>query len=213
MFGMLTATAGIVGVAIGKFSSDAWKKEKTFEDGRQSKPGNQRADAEICAIGQFVLASGILLALFAAKNYPKITWAAGLFGMIGGCVNWALMVNMTMEVCKPSIRSTANAVQMFAGHVLGDAFSPLLIGAIADKLTSNRESSYFADFTALQYGMLFCPLMSVIGGMCFLIAANHIVEDKKKVDDAVKSAYQKLTDSSEMIQNTSSSEDSVRNAV
>ena len=39
--------------------------------------------------------------------------------MIGGCVNWALMVNMTMEVCKPSIRSTANAVQMFAGHVLG----------------------------------------------------------------------------------------------
>lgn len=133
--------------------------------------------------------------------------------MIGGCVNWALMVNMTMEVCKPSIRSTANAVQMFAGHVLGDAFSPLLIGAIADKLTSNRESSYFADFTALQYGMLFCPLMSVIGGMCFLIAANHIVEDKKKVDDAVKSAYQKLTDSSEMIQNTSSSEDSVRNAV
>ena len=87
-----------------------------------------------------------------------------------------------MEVCKPSIRSTANAVQMFAGHVLGtflrcsywiidnhlgDAFSPLLIGAIADKLTSNRESSYYADFQALQYGMLFCPLMSVIGE-CFV---------------------------------------------
>ena len=49
--------------------------------------------------------------------------------------------------------------------------------------------------------------------MCFLIAANHIVEDKKKVDEQVKTAYQKLTDSSELIQNTSSSEDSVRNAV
>ena len=49
--------------------------------------------------------------------------------------------------------------------------------------------------------------------MCFLIAANHIVEDKKKVEEQVKSAYQKLTDSSELIQNTSSSEDSVRNAV
>ena len=39
--------------------------------------------------------------------------------MIGGCVNWALMVTMTMVVFKPAIRSTANAVQMFAGHVLG----------------------------------------------------------------------------------------------
>ena len=77
---MLTAIAGIVGVAVGKISSDAWKKEKTVNDGRQTVPGNQRADAEICAIGQFVLASGILLALFAAKNYPTVTWAAGLIG-------------------------------------------------------------------------------------------------------------------------------------
>ena len=40
--------------------------------------------------------------------------------MIGGCVNWALKVNMTMDVCRLSIRATANAVQMFAGHVLGN---------------------------------------------------------------------------------------------
>ena len=43
--------------------------------------------------------------------------------MIGGCVNWALMVTMTMVVCKPAIRSTANAVQMFAGHVLGKSIN------------------------------------------------------------------------------------------
>lgn len=46
-----------------------------------------------------------------------------LIGMIGGCVNWALMVTMTMVVCKPAIRSTANAVQMFAGHVLGKSIN------------------------------------------------------------------------------------------
>ena len=39
--------------------------------------------------------------------------------MIGGCVNWALMVNMTMYTCLPKRRSTANAVQMFTGHILG----------------------------------------------------------------------------------------------
>jgi len=206
-FGILTAIAGIVGVAIGKISSDAWTKERVV--GGQRKPGNQRADAEICAIGQFVLACGIFGALFGAKEYPNVTWACGLIGMIGGCVNWALMVTMTMVVCKPAIRSTANAVQMFAGHVLGDAFSPFLVGAISDKLKSNREPSYYADFTALQYGMILCPLLSVIGGMCFLIAANHIVADKKKVEEEVKTAYQKLTDSSEMFQSSSSSEGSV----
>ena len=89
-FGMLTAIAGIVGVAIGKITSDAWKKEKTMNDGRQLT-GNQRADAEICAIGQFVLASGILLALFAAKNYPTVTWAAGLIG------NYLLILSFFFE--------------------------------------------------------------------------------------------------------------------
>ena len=109
--------------------------------------------------------------------------------MIGGCVNWALMVNMTMYTCLPKRRSTANAVQMFTGHILGkfvhftrfsfqfpffleefsnvifsgDAFSPLLIGIIAEKLQSGRPESYYAEFTSLQYGMLLCPLLSALG--------------------------------------------------
>ena len=156
--------------------------------------------------------------------------------MIGGCVNWALMVNMTMYTCLPKRRSTANAVQMFTGHILGksvrftfnfrifseqvadsrkilgklgsisgklihlllltwmsfpksdrkfarvdqikspnfrgriflwnflgDAFSPLLIGIIAEKLQSDRPESYYAEFTSLQYGMLLCPLLSALG--------------------------------------------------
>ena len=42
-----------------------------------------------------------------------------------------------------------------------------------------------------------------------MLAANHIVEDKKTVDDEIKTAYQKLTDSSDIIQSSSSSETSV----
>lgn len=207
-FGIFTAVAGIVGVGIGLSGSATWKKE------RDGKPGNQRADAEICAIGQFVLAAGVFVALFAAANYPALTWAAGLIGMIGGCVNWALMVNMTMYTCLPKRRSTANAVQMFTGHILGDAFSPLLIGIIAEKLQSGRPESYYAEFTSLQYGMLLCPLLSALGGMCFLIAANYIVEDKANVDDYIKKRnYQKVTDSNEMIVQapSSGSETSVDN--
>ena len=47
--------------------------------------------------------------------------------------------------------------------ILGDAFSPLLIGIIAEKLQSGRPESYYAEFTSLQYGMLLCPLLSALG--------------------------------------------------
>lgn len=65
---------------------------------------------------------------------------------------------------------------------------------------------------ALSYWLVYLcvPVANqILGGMCFLIAANHIVADKKKVEEEVKTAYQKLTDSSEMFQSSSSSEGSV----
>ena len=74
-FGVLTAVAGLGGVAVGLFGSTAWKKDRG-----PGKPGNQRADTELCAIGQFVLAFFVFIALFAAQNYPILTWAAGLIG-------------------------------------------------------------------------------------------------------------------------------------
>ena len=57
-------------------------------------------------------------------------------------------------------------------------------------------------------------LIHIIGGMCFLIAANYIVEDKANVDDYIKKRnYQKVTDSNEMIVQapSSGSETSVNN--
>ena len=57
-------------------------------------------------------------------------------------------------------------------------------------------------------------LIQIKGGMCFLIAANYIVEDKANVDDYIKKRnYQKVTDSNEMIVQapSSGSETSVNN--
>ena len=48
-FGVMTAIAGIAGVAIGLIGSHLWKKDRG-----PGKPGNQRADADLCAIGQFI---------------------------------------------------------------------------------------------------------------------------------------------------------------
>lgn len=114
---------------------------------------------------------------------------------------------MTMETCVPKRRATANAVQMFLGHALGDAISPVLIGAISDSLTHfpfdvTVTSTFQVDYNALKYAMLLCPLASIMGGAFFLKSANHIEDDKKKVMNHIKNGEQ-LTDSSEMV-NTSS---------
>jgi len=190
-FGLITTISGLGGVAVGLFSSSKMKAA-----------GNHRADAEICAVGQFVMGVCTGCAIFACLNFPKLTWALGLVGMIGGCVNWALMVNMTMETCVPKRRATANAVQMFLGHALGDAISPILIGAIADGLSHfpgdiTADASYLVDFRSLKYGMLMCPLASIMGGMFFLFAAGHVEEDKKRVNDFIKKDCG-MTDSTEL---------------
>ena len=81
-FGVITAISGLAGVAIGLFSSTKWKAA-----------GNGRADAEICAIGQFVLGIATVGAVLVCFRLPNVTWALGFTGLVGGCVNWALMVS------------------------------------------------------------------------------------------------------------------------
>ena len=199
-FGVLSLFAGLAGLAIGLFGSQYWKKDRG-----PGKPGNQRADAELCAIGQFVFAVCLMIALLGAQNCPTLTWAAMFLGSIGGCINWALGINMTMYTCIPKRRSFANALQNFTSHILGDAFSPLLIGIISEYLQSNKRDAmgptFFAEFQSLQYAMLLCPLVSVLGGLCFLISAHNIVQDKALVDDYISKTKEnaKLTESNEMV--------------
>jgi len=62
-----------------------------------------------------------------------------------------------------SIRSTALAVNVFIIHLLGDAFSPALIGRISDK-TGSLQIAFWVAFIAagisgviLLYGAKFAP--------------------------------------------------------
>ena len=62
------------------------------------------------------------------------------------------------------IRATAIAVNLFTIHLLGDAFSPTLIGWISDK--TNLQTGFFSTIVAvvlsaviLFYGMRFAPAL------------------------------------------------------
>jgi len=90
--------------------------------------------------------------------FPAI-FAAVFFILIGTGPTNAALVNSVGA----SIRSTALAVNVFVIHLLGDAFSPTLIGRISDK-THSLQTAFWVAFAAaaisgliLLYGARFAP--------------------------------------------------------
>jgi MFS family permease len=90
--------------------------------------------------------------------FPAI-FAAVFFILIGtGPTNTALVNSVSA-----SIRSTALAVNVFVIHLLGDAFSPTLIGRLSDR-TGSLQTAFWVAFVAagisgaiLLYGARFAP--------------------------------------------------------
>lgn len=90
--------------------------------------------------------------------FPAI-FAAVFFILIGTGPTNAALVNSVSA----SIRSTALAVNVFVIHLLGDAFSPTLIGKLSDK-TGSLQTAFWVAFAAagisgviLLYGARFAP--------------------------------------------------------
>jgi len=72
------------------------------------------------------------------------------------------------NVTSPAVRASAFAVNIFVIHALGDAISPPLIGAIADR------SSLTAGFVVVSFAML-------IAGLLWLFGAKHLERDAERI--------------------------------
>jgi MFS family permease len=106
----------------------------------------------------------MIAAIYASGRsmFPAI-FAAVFFILIGTGPTNAALVNSVSA----SIRSTALAVNVFIIHLLGDAFSPTLIGRISDK-TGSLQTAFWVAFAAagisgliLLYGAKFAPRFPV----------------------------------------------------
>jgi MFS transporter, Spinster family, sphingosine-1-phosphate transporter len=141
IFGGITVVTGIVGTLIGGAVGDKL----------QERTPNGYAWLSVVAM---VLGSGFAFAALTATTLFDFLWrlAVGELFLFAntGPVN-ALIVNTV----RPSIRATASATAILAIHVLGDAISPPLIGAIADK--SN-----------LAHAMLLIPGCFLLAGFLWL---------------------------------------------
>jgi len=149
IFGAIVVVAGLVATLAGGMAGD--KLTARF-------PG---AYFLVSAGGMFIGFPMFVLMLFTPFPFAWIFIFLGCFFLFSntGPTN-AILANVT----HPSIRATAFSVNILIIHAFGDAISPLMIGAIADRYN-------------LRAAFLVVSLMMVLGGTFWLFGAKHLACD------------------------------------
>ncbi len=147
VFGGVTVVAGTVATLFG-----GWLGDRLL---RRTRSAYQL----VSAIGMLLSVPAMLVALFVPG---KIMYGAIFVGEFLILLNTAPLNAALVNSVSARIRATAVAVNVFTIHLLGDAFSPTLIGAISDK--TNLQTGFMAAVVAagisaaiLFYGMRFAP--------------------------------------------------------
>ncbi|XP_051665275.1 protein spinster homolog 3 isoform X2 [Manacus candei] len=120
IFGGITVGTGIVGVVAGA------------EAARRLRKMYNKADPLICATSMFSSALCLYTALMLAQTSILSTFIFIAFGEVFLSVNWAVVTDILLYVVTPRRQSTAIALQILLSHLLGDAGSPYLIGAVSE---------------------------------------------------------------------------------
>ena len=147
MFGASTAITGTVGTLLG-----GWLGDRLL---RRTHGAYYLVSAITLALGIPAMLAAIYLT--GRVMFPAIFVAEFLLLMNTGPLNAAVVNSVGAH-----IRSTAIAVNLFVIHLLGDAFSPSVIGYISDR--SNLQTGFVSTVAAialsagiLLYGMRFAP--------------------------------------------------------
>lgn len=174
IFGVITCITGFLGVGAGVEISKWYRKR------------NPRSDPLVCAAGLLISAPFLYLALVCAVTSITATYVFVFFGEVFLSLNWALVADIVLYVVIPTRRATASAIQIVLSHLLGDAGSPYIIGVISDQIRAVRPDSYLSEFRSLEYSLMICSFISVIGGAFFLATAVFIESDRKKAELQIK---------------------------
>jgi predicted MFS family arabinose efflux permease len=147
-FGLITLFNGFVATLLGGWIGDRLLKK--YFGAYYTFPG----------IAMLVAVPFMVMAVYVAgpMMFPCIFVAVFLILIGTGPTNAALVNSVSA-----GIRSTALAVNVFVIHLLGDAFSPTLMGKVSDK-TGSLQTAFWTAFIAaalsgiiLIYGARFAP--------------------------------------------------------
>ena len=88
-------------------------------------------DTLVCAIGLLVGAPFLFFALIVGQYNLIGGWVLVFVAEFFLCLPWAPVAAILLYVVVPERRSSAEAIQIFVIHILGDAISPTIIGAVS----------------------------------------------------------------------------------
>lgn len=151
VFGGMTLVAGLLATPLGGWLGDRLLRRSAG------------AQFQVSAVGMTLALPAMAVAIYFANGamYPAIF--LGVFFLL---LNTAPLNAAMVNSVGAHIRATAVAVNMFTIHLLGDAFSPTLIGWISDR--SNLQAGFASTLVAvalsaaiLFYGMRYAPPVKV----------------------------------------------------
>jgi len=150
IFGGMTVVSGTVATLLG-----GWLGDRLL---RRTSAAYQL----VSAVGMALAIPAIVVAIYV---HSKLMFPAIFLGEFFLLLNTAPLNAALVNSVSARIRATALAVNVFTIHLLGDAFSPTLIGAISDR--SNLQLGLTSMIVAvalsavvLFYGMRFAPEIS-----------------------------------------------------
>jgi MFS family permease len=144
-FGTIVVITGFIGTFVGGWMGDYFAKN------------SRQAYLWLSAIATLVAAPFVWLALTTNSHSLYVTYmvtAQLCLFLSTGPIN-AAIINLVIA----SERATAIALSVFAIHVLGDAISPLIVGALSDAYS-------------LQKAITILPVAALIGGFIWIWAAR-----------------------------------------
>jgi len=119
-FGIVMTLSGLLGVPAGSYISQIIRHQVP------------NADPIVCAV-TLLVSVPILFFGFVTANYSlSLCYGLTFFAGLLLNANWSIVSDMTLYIVIPTRRGVATATQILVSHMFGDAFSPYLIGALAD---------------------------------------------------------------------------------
>jgi MFS family permease len=117
-----------------------------------------------------------------ALSMSELSYFIAIFVVAIICLSMCLGPTQAIiqDITPPDIRSTAIGLTMLAGHLLGDASSPLLIGILSDhfqSLGSDQSQSLGLALTATAPTCLF------LAGLACLVGLKTVAKDMQKMQE------------------------------
>jgi MFS family permease len=142
VFGLVTVAGGAIGTLLGGRIGDRATRGRTADD------PIARGNLVVCGLATFVavpLAAAAVAATTGNLFFGVVLACEIALFIPGGPYNVAVLRSVP-----PRMRASAMAISIFASHLLGDLWSPPLIGLVA-------------DHASMALGMLVCPAGFALG--------------------------------------------------